>query len=783
MLAALACVALSAGARGTIEAGGNTMNVDTIFHALVGPGTTQTQLRLTGNGGPLDVFYLTVDKTTPGLSFRTVCAQDKVAGNMTVRKMAETHSTGNSFYFAGVNGDFYATSGTATNGSSVIGTPTAATVVDREIYKTSNSNYQFSVDTEGIARVCRLNFYQGTAALGDKNTLFKGVNVGSPANGITLYTPRYWGSANQQGYAGSCHQVTAKLADGQHFYAGGEFDLIVTSEPATDGDMAVPADGFVIHGRGNSTTDCNTGADDFVAALRSGDVVHFNSRVLTPEGVAIQPTAVVSGNPKNVGGGVNLNSESERGDASSKHPRTMIGVSKDGNKIIMMVVDGRTGNSVGITTGMGADIMIYAGAHEAVNLDGGGSSTLYTSSLGVRNHCSDGSERAVGNAIFAVVDAPEDNEIASIAFRDWAMELPFYGVYTPVIYGFDRYGRMVTDDLKGFTLSGPAGEYSADGMTLSANVLGCHALTATYNGHTATIPVNVVVAADAMPKYADVLLNTTRSWTVEVQAKAAGTMTPVSAEPYDWSSSDASVATVDAHGTVTPVADGTCTITGTYGETTIPVNLTVQTATSAVMPVDAAHSADTWKVTGTGIASGLTSSVLDNGYAVDFQISSLRGTALKAAGAQTLFSLPEGLQMRVKPVGVTVKSMNVVVKAANNARTVKFTHSKALTTGEENIIRLPLKDIMDPEDIGIFPVTLNNMELMLTGATKTDYRLEVPGVEAYYDEATVNGVEDITVSDTDDNAPRRWYNLQGIPVANPTAPGLYVTGGAKMVIR
>ncbi|MDY2916897.1 MAG: hypothetical protein SOT19_04040, partial [Muribaculaceae bacterium] len=165
MLAALACVALSAGARGTIEAGGNTMNVDTIFHALVGPGTTQTQLRLTGNGGPLDVFYLTVDKTTPGLSFRTVCAQDKVAGNMTVRKMAETHSTGNSFYFAGVNGDFYATSGTATNGSSVVGTPTYATVVDREIFKTSNSGYQFSVDTEGIARVCRLNFYQGTAAL------------------------------------------------------------------------------------------------------------------------------------------------------------------------------------------------------------------------------------------------------------------------------------------------------------------------------------------------------------------------------------------------------------------------------------------------------------------------------------------------------------------------------------------------------------------------------------------------------------------------------------------
>ena len=51
MFMALACATLCAGARGTMEAGGNTMTVDTIFHAPVGPGTTQTQLRLYGTGG------------------------------------------------------------------------------------------------------------------------------------------------------------------------------------------------------------------------------------------------------------------------------------------------------------------------------------------------------------------------------------------------------------------------------------------------------------------------------------------------------------------------------------------------------------------------------------------------------------------------------------------------------------------------------------------------------------------------------------------------------------
>ena len=238
---------------------GTTMQLDTIFHAKVGPGTTQTQLRLTGSNS-LDVFYLTIDKTTPGVSIRSVCATDKVAGNARTLAMAQSKSKDGLLYFAGSNADFYWTSGKATNGSSQVGTPTGSCTVDREIYKSSNSDYQFSVDVNGVARVSRLNYYTGTATIGDKVTLFKGVNVGSPSNGITLYTPRYWGSTNQTSYTDNSYEVTARLVEGDKFYAGGKFRLEVTSEPNTSGDTPVPADGFVIFGRGTSTTGCNTGA-------------------------------------------------------------------------------------------------------------------------------------------------------------------------------------------------------------------------------------------------------------------------------------------------------------------------------------------------------------------------------------------------------------------------------------------------------------------------------------------------------------------------------------------
>lgn len=60
------------------------------------------------------------------------------------------------------------------------------------------------------------------------------------------------------------------------------------------------------------------------------------------------------------------------------HPRSAAGVTKDG-KILLLVVDGRIPNySNGATLVDLADFMISKGADRAVNLDGGGSSVIYT---------------------------------------------------------------------------------------------------------------------------------------------------------------------------------------------------------------------------------------------------------------------------------------------------------------------------------------------------------------------------------------------------------------------
>lgn len=58
-------------------------------------------------------------------------------------------------------------------------------------------------------------------------------------------------------------------------------------------------------------------------------------------------------------------------------PRTAIGLNRSGKTLIIVVVDGRqSGYSEGVTVAELAQILVDYGAHEAMNMDGGGSSTL-----------------------------------------------------------------------------------------------------------------------------------------------------------------------------------------------------------------------------------------------------------------------------------------------------------------------------------------------------------------------------------------------------------------------
>lgn len=92
---------------------------------------------------------------------------------------------------------------------------------------------------------------------------------------------------------------------------------------------------------------------------------------------------------------------------TKKHPRSVVAISTD-NKLILAVVDGRNAQSAGMTLPELSYFLRLYGARDALNLDGGGSSTLYVKGAGtngVVNHPTDNGrfdhlgERKVANVI------------------------------------------------------------------------------------------------------------------------------------------------------------------------------------------------------------------------------------------------------------------------------------------------------------------------------------------------------------------------------------------------
>lgn len=126
---------------------------------------------------------------------------------------------------------------------------------------------------------------------------------------------------------------------------------------------------------------------------------------------------VVSGHPWILDQGTVVPFTSSSTLCTTRNPRTAVGMSKDGKTLIMMVVDGRSSASVGMTCGEEAAELKSLGAWNGANLDGGGSSTMYVQGAGVVNVPSDGVERVVGNQL--ALFAPKSGSVGS-----------FYGVVT-----------------------------------------------------------------------------------------------------------------------------------------------------------------------------------------------------------------------------------------------------------------------------------------------------------------------------------------------------------------
>jgi hypothetical protein len=216
-----------------------------------------------------------------------------------------------------------------------------------------------------------------------------------------------------------CHDGVALRAtkSGERQRTVSSFAALVDAEAAINGDFFSYTDystsGLAVGGGEPWTDTTDTGDSGFVAFGRG------RAEVWAPNEALAEPASwmrdVVSGKRPLVRDGV-VYPQNEGDLCTVRHPRTAAGLSADGRTLILAVVDGRSTSSAGMTcTELGA-LMKELGAHDASNLDGGGSTTMWIAGDGVVNSPSDGAQRVVGNHLS--VQASGANEPGSCD-RSW----------------------------------------------------------------------------------------------------------------------------------------------------------------------------------------------------------------------------------------------------------------------------------------------------------------------------------------------------------------------------
>lgn len=183
----------------------------------------------------------------------------------------------------------------------------------------------------------------------------------------------------------------------------------------------IPRDGFIISGTGNgkagllerwkvgSRLSLSTSIAIFMYDFQPD--IHSEKKRMENEFTFSSKTYfesedMTNGVPQLIKDGkVNITWEQEKASKSfveTRHPRTAVAKLKDG-KFLMLTADGRTDESAGLDLYDLAKYMLELGAIDAMNLDGGGSTTMFLDGKVVNKPSDKEGERKVGDAILVTL--------------------------------------------------------------------------------------------------------------------------------------------------------------------------------------------------------------------------------------------------------------------------------------------------------------------------------------------------------------------------------------------
>ncbi|MGZ0150809.1 phosphodiester glycosidase family protein [Kribbella sp. WER1] len=336
----------------------------------VGPGISLNHVKSVDQRGWVDAQYLTINLADKAVSTDLLTSGPVASGGPL---SAAANKAG---AVAGVNGEFFDIG----NSNAALG----GEVQNGQLLKSADASgrQHVGVSKDGIAQLVDLAV-DSTATFSGTDHKVLTINAanggGVPANGLVAYTP-IWGTYSRARGFANADVAEVLVQDGK----------VVSVNATGAGAGEIPENAFYLVGRDVSAT--------AIRALQPGDAVTLHYALANDVAKSMKFAL-------GQGGTIVKDGKAVPGLDKSIAPRTALGFKDGGRTLVLATWDGPGGTGKG---GVGIDReaqdLADRGIQTAVNLDGGGSTTMVARGLGedgttVRNNPSDGQERNDPNGV------------------------------------------------------------------------------------------------------------------------------------------------------------------------------------------------------------------------------------------------------------------------------------------------------------------------------------------------------------------------------------------------
>ena len=338
------------------------------------------------NQQPWSIHILKIDLTEPSVNITTTLAFDRTSGNERLTEQVGRRHRANEQAVAAINADFFGISGV----------PAGLQIIDGVPVRESTAHSVFALTPANKPIIAKVRNQAQVIFKNGRRLKINGINRIRHANETILYN-QYKGANTETNNWG----LEIVLYFPEPFAIGRLNRGTIAAFTENQGNHAIPPrNGCVLSTHGEA-------AKSIAQMIKTGDAVSLD--IQFPPIQSPIKTAI-GGIPRIIRDGrisVEMREEGIQPQfAETRHPRTAIGFTRDERTLFMLTVDGRQRNhSAGMTLHELAAFMLRLGCYQALNLDGGGSTTMVIHDKIVNRPSDPIGERAIANGLVVLSTA------------------------------------------------------------------------------------------------------------------------------------------------------------------------------------------------------------------------------------------------------------------------------------------------------------------------------------------------------------------------------------------